>query len=322
VASILEQTYREYQLVILDNASSDGTTQWVSSLNEPRVALMKSNKPLDIQESWQRIFQYVPKNEFMTFIGHDDVWDRNYLETVSRLIEKHPDAGLYQTHFRLIDVAGNVLRPCRPMPEHETSAEFLESRMVFKRDSYGTGYMFRSSDYERVGGIPSYDKLLFADDALWISLMQGSWKATSKATCFAYRVHSTSTSFSPGPVSLYAALDAYLEFLKEKSLTDADILDVLRRRLPNYLIKLYQSGYFPLKEDREQFRVLGKTIKSRIEWSAQKAAQILDTPDAKATTHFSELTHRRVFRSRSYYYWYARVRLHNLRLKVMEALNA
>jgi hypothetical protein len=208
------------------------------------------------------------------------------------------------------------------MPERETSAGFLESRMLFKRDSYGTGYVFRRSDYERVGGIPGYEKLLFADDALWMKLMQGSWKATSRESCFAYRVHSGSTSFSPDPYSVYEALDSYLAFLQDACIEDADVSDVVRRRLASYLTKIYQSGYFQLRRNPDQFRSIGAAIRDRIERSARRAGQTLGEVDGRQGTDFPEMVRRHVFGSPSYYYWTVRARLHGLRLKFGSAHNA
>ena len=321
VASVLGQTYPDFQLVILDNASSDGTTEWVSSLKDARVVHARSEHSLSIQASWKRVLHYSPKNEFMTIIGHDDLLDRSYLETVHRLIVEHPDARLYQTHFRLIDFDGKLVRPCLAMPERESAAEFLESRMIFKRDSYGTGHMFRSSAYEEVGGIPAYEKLLFADDALWVKLMLGSWKATAKETCFSYRVHSGSTSFSPEPDALYEALDSYLAFLQDACLQDAHIFDVVKRRLRGYLTKIYQSGYFLLRKNPDKFRMLSGAIKGSIERSSQNASRLLSIFDAKMATDFPEMVHRKVFTFRAYCIWDMRVKLRNLRRKLRNSDN-
>lgn len=50
-------------------------------------------------------------------------------------------------------------------------------------DSTGTGYMMRAADYDRLGGIPAdYPNLIFADFALWMSLMRGGYKALLPVT--------------------------------------------------------------------------------------------------------------------------------------------
>jgi hypothetical protein len=42
----------------------------------------------------------------------------------------------------------------------------------------------RSADYDRVGGIPPFEKLFFADDALWLSLLSGSCKMADPENIF------------------------------------------------------------------------------------------------------------------------------------------
>jgi len=303
-------------LTVLDNASSDGSAEWISSLKEPRVMLVSSETPLSIQDSWARILRS-PKSEFMTMIGHDDLLDKDYLETIRSLIARHPDAGLYQTHFRLIDSGGKQLRPCRPMPERETAAGFLESRMLFQRDSYGTGYMLRSSDYERVGGMPGYEKLLFADDALWMKLMLGSWKATAKEECFSYRVHSESTSFAPEPSSLYEGLDQYLVFLQDACSRDSHVADVAKRLLANYLTTIYGWGYFPARQDSGKFKLVGGALNAQILQSAQMANNVLRAANAGATVGFPDVVRNKVLSSRAYYSWCLRGQLGNWKRKLV-----
>ena len=107
----------------------------------------------------------------MTIIGQDDLLGPGLTSpSWTRLTRAQPDAGLYHAHFRFMDARGKVTRPCRALPARETAAEYLTALFTGKRDTYGTGYLMRSARYEAVGGIPPFEKLLFADDALWMAL--------------------------------------------------------------------------------------------------------------------------------------------------------
>ena len=116
VNSILNQTYPDFTLHVLDNFSTDGTNEWIRSLEDQRVKLYPSDKPLTIEENWSRI-KNVEKNEFMTMIGHDDILHRHYLREMDHLIAAHPTASLYQTHYNYIDKDGKVSRNCLPLDE-------------------------------------------------------------------------------------------------------------------------------------------------------------------------------------------------------------
>lgn len=196
VNSILSQTIEHFNLIVLDNASTDETVSWLESVNDDRIIIYTSEKSLTIEENWARITT-IPKNEFITLIGHDDLLEENYLQIMSDLIAKHPNAGLYQTHFNYIDSNGKVIRPCKPMDEIQSASEFLAFFLTSMIDTMGTGFMMRSADYDAIGGIPpSYPNLLFADFELFINLTRKGYKATSFENGFSFRLHQSMTTTS------------------------------------------------------------------------------------------------------------------------------
>lgn len=213
INSILKQSCNNFNLIVLDNASSDGTTKWISELNDARIQVFVSDKPLTIEENWSRILT-VPKNEFITLIGHDDILKENYLEKMNELIEMHPEASLYQTHFSYIDKDGLLLRKCKPMVEQENAEDFLKKFLLNDIDIMGTGFMMRAKDYDEIGGIPNYPNLLFADFELWIKLTEKSYKATALAECFSFRLHQSTTSISPD-TKFHQAFEKFIYFLQQ-----------------------------------------------------------------------------------------------------------
>jgi len=226
VNSILSQTYSQFNLIVLDNASTDGTLEWIKKLNHEKIVCYPSDKKLSIEENWARIKE-VPRNEFMTMIGHDDLLHPDYLAEMSVLISQNPEASLYQTHFRYVDKNGALLRKCRPMNPTQTAGEFLLAQIVKSLDSTGTGYMMRSKDYDTVGGIPwAYPNLIYADYELWVRLTHLSFKATSPRECFSYRIHSSTSALTNGE-AYQEAFGKYVLFLNEIRQQDPAIGTVL-----------------------------------------------------------------------------------------------
>jgi len=212
VAGILAQTIRDFDFIVLDNCSEDGTVEWLESLQDARIRIFRSDRLLSIGENWARV-KDVPKSEFMTMIGHDDVLYPAYLEEMEALIQKHPGAGLYQAHYRYIDKDGAFVRNCLPMDEVQQAHEFLACQMSRTIDSTGTGYMMRAADYDRLGGIPpAYPNLIFADFELWVRLMLRGYKATTLKECFAYRVHDSVSRVTNGML-FQQAFGQYVEFI-------------------------------------------------------------------------------------------------------------
>ena len=189
------------------------------------------------------------------------------------------------------------------MPENENIGNFLRSRLMFRRDSFGTGYMFKVSDYVKLGGIPQYKKLMFADDALWLQLMKKSFKATSPVECFSYREHSASTSGSPDWQSTYAALGCYLQLLAQLGQEDKEVSSILVKYLNSYLMYWYQWAYLNTRNDTE-----GNEVENAVWKLFANARSLLEKFNAHGLGDFEQKVKLHVFGRWAYFYWlYTRI---------------
>ena len=233
VNSILTQSYTNFTLQILDNNSNDGTYEWLSSLNDPRIEIHRSNIDLSIEDNWARVLQ-IQKNEFMSLIGHDDLLYPNYLMVMHDLVEKNQDASLYLSHFDYIDSSGNIIRHCKPMSTRNSPLNFLTAVLTSKIDINGTGFLIRSVDYDKIGGIPPYPSLLFADFELWINLVNLSYLVVSDKSCFAFRLHISTTSSSADLIML-KAFNNCIRFLLSLSKKSVDFKQVITTHAHEFL---------------------------------------------------------------------------------------
>lgn len=233
VYSILNQIITDFNLVVLDNNSIDGTYQWLQTIDDNRIILLPSTVSLSIEDNWTRIVR-IPKNQFITLIGHDDLLDKHYLAEMEELIKKYPDASLYQSHFRFIDGKGSELKKCRSMRSSYDSSELLEAILTDSLDTMGTGYMMRAKDYDKLGGIPPYPNLLFADHTLWISLASLSYMAVSDKECFSYRINQSVSKLS-GASKYIDAFFLFLDFLVSQKEKNSEMQKVIDSTIPAYI---------------------------------------------------------------------------------------
>ena len=276
VESILAQSYPHFDLIVLDNHSTDNTVAWLKARNDGRIRIHDSSAPLSIVESWARV-KDVRKQEYMTLIGHDDTFDPDFLATIKALIDRYPDSALYQTGSRLIDSEGKVIRSSAAVPECETAAEYLKARFTFQRDIFGTGYVMRSADYDRLGGIPSFEKLFFADDALWLSLLHNSYKAADPSEHFAVRIHPKSKSASLPSIwsSALIGINQFSEFLDRYLASDAEASAVNDEYGCEFMLNRHRNFYmFALVEACQAGRRIDPGVTRRFEASLAKAAPL------------------------------------------------
>ena len=73
-----------------------------------------------------------------------------------------------------------------------------------------TGYVFKSSDYDALGGIPTqYPNLIYADLQLWLDLTKKSYLAVDPSPQCSFRIHASTTKISKDTI----LLDAFILFL-------------------------------------------------------------------------------------------------------------
>lgn len=115
IDSVIAQTYTEWELIIVDDGSTDNTEQLVASYPDPRIRYIKMDK--------NRFYCYAAnyglqncRGDYVAFQNSDDEWLSDKLEKQMRFMEEHTEAGACFTEVTLIDNEGNDLSErCLPM---------------------------------------------------------------------------------------------------------------------------------------------------------------------------------------------------------------
>ena len=230
--SVLAQDYPHFNIIVLaDNTSNiDDSLDAVHAIQNSKISVQVSNQNLDILQNWGRI-KDLPKNEYMTILGYDDLLEKNFLSTINELINKEPEASLYHTHFNYINNKSEFIKICQPLPTRLNASEYLEHALNESIDIMATGYVFKSSDYDAIGGIPTqYPNLIYADLQLWLALTKNSYLAVDNSVQFSFRIHESTTKTSKDKI----LLDAFLLFL--------DYLNQLKNESSNLARIIEENG--------------------------------------------------------------------------------
>jgi glycosyltransferase involved in cell wall biosynthesis len=213
--SVLAQDYPHYEIIILADITSntDDALHAIKDLKNPKITVQLSDKNLDILQNWGRI-KDLDKKEYMTILGYDDILSKGFLSCINNLINTNPDASLYHTHFNYINSNSEAIKECQPLPTQMTASDYLEYTLKESIDIMATGYVFRSKDYDAIGGIPtSYPNLIYADAQLWIELTKKSHLVIDPSIQFSFRIHSSVTKTSKDKILLDAFI-LFLDYLK------------------------------------------------------------------------------------------------------------
>lgn len=114
LASIDAQCFRDFEIVVVDDGSSDWTAGWLRA-EYPAVRLVELSTSCGAAAARNRGIECA-RGEIVAFLDDDDIWHASYLETQVAQFNKHPDAQLCSAGHVEVDGAGRVSRPdLRPL---------------------------------------------------------------------------------------------------------------------------------------------------------------------------------------------------------------
>lgn len=103
VTSVLNQSFTNYELVIVDDGSKDGSLEIaqkaIQGQNHCRL-IRQENRGVSIARNNGVA---ISKGEYLCFLDADDWWEPTFLEEMSKLIEEFPEAGIYGTNYTIVN---------------------------------------------------------------------------------------------------------------------------------------------------------------------------------------------------------------------------
>lgn len=107
VESVLQQTFTDFEVLIVDDGSADAIEQWAATIADSRVRFVRqSNQGVSVARNLG-ITQ--AQGEYIAFLDADDLWECSKLEKQVRYMENHPTIGLVHSWVTLIDAKSRPL---------------------------------------------------------------------------------------------------------------------------------------------------------------------------------------------------------------------
>ena len=106
ISSVLSQSWQDFELIVIDDGSSDRTQEIVTGFGDPVRYIYQANQG---QGGARNTGIANARGEYICFLDDDDLWLPNCLETVMAVLQPRPEVGALYAACQVIDGEGNPL---------------------------------------------------------------------------------------------------------------------------------------------------------------------------------------------------------------------
>ncbi|SCW65368.1 teichuronic acid biosynthesis glycosyltransferase TuaG [Ruminococcaceae bacterium YRB3002] len=168
INSVLAQTYRNIELIIVDDASDDNTHQICRALssNDRRIIIITNKDNCGALGSRYKAVN-VARGEWIAFIDADDLWHPEKLEKQLRLRDSKKSCDLVFTASAFIDAAGNKYDWILHVPGEVSYRRLLKQNIISN-----SSVLMRKEDYNRYAPLEAVHSDIHEDYACWLRMLR------------------------------------------------------------------------------------------------------------------------------------------------------
>lgn len=190
VESILNQSYQDYEIIVIDDGSSDGTAQALQPYLERIRYFEQENQ--GVAAARNRGLE-LAQGKLIAFLDQDDVLLPDKLALQVSYFDSHPNIGIVHSGWRLVDAEGNALaniEPWRDVPTLDAASWIKRMPVLF------SAMLFRRDWLEHVNGLNCKFKQACDVDLVQRLVLSGCESTWAKQVTVLYRQHDQNDSLN------------------------------------------------------------------------------------------------------------------------------
>ncbi len=250
IDSILAQTYKNFELIIVNDASPHDLDSIVAKYHDARIKYYKNKVGFGAEHvvgNWNKCLEYAT-GDYVICMGDDDKLLPNCLEDYAKLIEKYPDLNVYHALTEIIDENSDFSYMQELRPEREGVYSMIYGRLFGSRIQFIGDWLFCTSWLKANGGYADVPMAWGSDDLTAYMAAVNKGVANSQTPMFQYRVNSQTITHNGNTLVKFQSMMSTFKHIK----------DILNKDCGNVLDNKYRLN--SLKRIDEKIR----TSKSQI----------------------------------------------------------
>jgi glycosyltransferase involved in cell wall biosynthesis len=202
--SVLDQTFTDFELVILDNASTDGSAEIVRSFDDPRIVVQHNPATVPPIDNFNKVTR-LSRAPFVKLLCADDLIEPAALERQVATLRGDPELAMVTSRHHVIDESGRLLARDRCLRQSDLVGKQTHRTVVRRLVRHGGNpignpgnVLFRRSAFDAAGGFPENGDFVTNDIAMWVKLLEHGDYYGLPETLTRFRVTSSSYSKQMG----------------------------------------------------------------------------------------------------------------------------
>ena len=165
LASLLNQSARDYEVIVADNCSTDGTPEIVRSFTDPRLRYHRHESNIGPFGNMNWLIEEA-RGEYVCIAHDDDVYGPEFLQRESELLDRYPNVGMVHSAVHEVDIEGTrrqVVRAyptTRVLPGKDEFVRYLQGHNVCCSSVMARRALFRENPFD--------PRFLSADFLMWM----------------------------------------------------------------------------------------------------------------------------------------------------------
>lgn len=239
IESCLAQTYKDFELIIVDDASPEDLKSVVNKFQDNRIRYYRNNKncgALNVVDNWNKCLAHAT-GDYVICMGDDDKLLSNALDEYAKLIEKYPNVDVFHGWTEVIDEHSDVINLLDTRPEWESVYSLMWQRWNGRQQFIGD-FLFKTATLRKNGGFYKQPLAWGSDDITAYINAKENGVANTQVPVFQYRQTSiTLSSISNGKIKLEALekeklwTESFLSHSSVRNDLDRLLLDLLTRNM-------------------------------------------------------------------------------------------
>ena len=282
IDSILAQSYKDFELLILNDASPEDFDSLIASCQDERIHYFKNEKNsglMNVIDNWNKLLNKA-KGDFVILMGDDDKMHQDYLSTISTLIDKYPQIDVFHARVMLIDEDSQPFGLSLERIEYESPCSFILNRFRGGTQYIGD-FCIRRSTLIKKGGYPKLPLGWCTDDIVAYDSCVPNGVVQTKEPLFFYRSSRITISSSKynkekleGVMAERKWFDQFVTTYQPKD-AEEELFNSVKKEYPKFISDkeaLYfarhlaekKSNLFHFNKIRKQYIISSDTAKKTI----------------------------------------------------------